>query len=115
MDKTFKPSAYSPFEKQPAAPQKLVKKYSKPDPSKKQNCAEDRPIKLNPTGQYNLNFIDWENEFDAVMDADENIMNGDDPLYGMDVETFDAIVVSIFYEFTSILIFPIIIYYIYIE
>lgn len=38
-----------------------------------------------------MNFIDWENEFDAVCEADEKIARGEDPLYGIDIETFEAI------------------------
>ena len=34
-------------------------KFERPDPSKKQDCREDQPIKVNPKGQYNLNFIDF--------------------------------------------------------
>lgn len=30
----------------------------------------DRPVKFNPTGKYNLNFIDWQNEYEAIIDAD---------------------------------------------
>ena len=38
----------------------------------------------------NLKFteIHWENEFDAVLDADEKIEAGEDPIYGMDINTF---------------------------
>ena len=90
MDRTFKDTNYNPFIKQtPAQPK--VKQYTKPDPSKRQDCAEDRPIKINKSGKYNLNFIDWQNEFDAVMEADEKIMNGESPIYGMTIETFQAI------------------------
>ena len=31
----------------------------------------DRPIKFNPTGQYNLNFVDWINEFERIIEDDE--------------------------------------------
>lgn len=26
----------------------------------------DKPIKFNPTGKYNLNFIDWQNEWENI-------------------------------------------------
>jgi hypothetical protein len=26
------------------------------------------PVKLNPTGKYNLNFIDWDNEWERVFE-----------------------------------------------
>ena len=38
-----------------------------------------------------MNFIDWENEFEAVCEAEENMMNGEEPIYGMDIATFEAI------------------------
>lgn len=28
---------------------------------------DKRPVKLNPTGKYNLNFIDWQNEYEAIL------------------------------------------------
>ena len=63
----------------------------KPDPSKKQNCGENRPIKMGKNGKYNLNFIDWDNEFDAVYggesDSDENVSK----IKGMSMEIFKAI------------------------
>ena len=77
--------------------------YAKPDPSKKQNCGQDRPISINKTGKYNLNFIDWENEFDDVCEAEEAIRNGDidsddDAIYGMDIKTFEAIIAEDKYD-----------------
>ena len=58
---------------------------------------------MNPRGKYNLNFIDWENEMDAVLEADfdENDPQ-ESPIYGMDIETFKAITVSIFLIFISL-------------
>ena len=38
-----------------------------------------------------MNFIDWQNEFDAVGEAEFNMMNGEDPIYGMSAQTFEAI------------------------
>lgn len=29
----------------------------------------DRPIKFNPKGTYNLNFIDYQNEYEAIIDC----------------------------------------------
>ena len=66
-----------------------VRKYERPDPSKKQVTSQDTPIRLNPSGQYNLNFIDWDNEWEAIMDRDPN--SYESPIYGMDTETFEAI------------------------
>ena len=53
---------------------------------------------MNPSGKYNLNFIDWENEFDAVCEAEENIANGDDPIYGMDAETYESLINDELYD-----------------
>ena len=90
FDDTFKPSKHNPFAK--GKPKAEPKKFYKPDPSKKVDCREDRPIKMNPSGKYNLNFIDWQNEFDAVMDCDpDDLEPGESPIYGMDIETFNAI------------------------
>lgn len=30
---------------------------------------DHRPIRMNPTGQYNLNFVDWNNEWERVYNA----------------------------------------------
>lgn len=50
----------------------------------------DRPIKFNPKGQYNLNFIDWQNEHEAIIGSEydgENLPE-ESPIFGMDNETF---------------------------
>ena len=60
-----------------------------PDPSKKQVITQDTPIRPNPSGQYNLNFIDWNNEWEAVMDRDP--ASYESPIYGMDAETFERV------------------------
>ena len=49
----------------------------------------DTPIKVNPTGKYNLNFIDWNNEWDRIMERDLDTY--DSPIPGMDNETFEKI------------------------
>ena len=45
----------------------------------------DRPIKFNPNGKYNLNFIDWQNEYEAIIEADYNGEEApvESPIYGM--------------------------------
>ena len=92
----FKPSNYNPWNNsQTSKPEE--NKYLKPDPSKSIDCGQDRPIKFNPTGKYNLNFIDYDNEFEAVCEAKYNLTHGiadEDPIYGMDAETFEAILTS---------------------
>ena len=50
----MKPANDPKYNKKPSP-----KKYVLPDPSKKTVTGNDRPIKMNPTGKYNLNFIDW--------------------------------------------------------
>lgn len=78
-----------------------------PDPSIRHQASEDRPI--GGTGKYNLNFIDWQNEFDNIMDYDENDEENDSqegPIAGMDRDTFEAIVVSIFdFNLTTYFVF----------
>jgi len=32
----------------------------------------NRPIKFNPNGKYNLDFIDWDNEYEAIIDYDSD-------------------------------------------
>ena len=49
----------------------------------------DAPIKVNPSGQYNLNFIDWDNEWETILDRDPNTY--DSPIPGMSNETFERI------------------------
>ena len=73
--------------KQPAVPKE--RKYALPDPSKKKVVSQDTPIRVNPSGQYNLNFIDWNNEWEAVMDRDP--ASYESPIQGMDSATFEAI------------------------
>ena len=51
--------------------------------------SQDTPIKVNPTGQYNLNFIDWDNEWETVLDRDQDTYES--PIYGMSNEVFEAI------------------------
>ena len=36
-----------------------------------------------------MNFIDWENEYEAILDAEPE--TNESPIYGMDIETFNAI------------------------
>mmetsp|Transcript_26271 Transcript_26271/g.27348 ORF Transcript_26271/g.27348 Transcript_26271/m.27348 type:complete len:156 (+) Transcript_26271:2-469(+) len=38
---------------------------------------DDRPIKHNPKGKYNMNFIDWNNEWERVSEVEQKIENGD--------------------------------------
>ena len=45
------------------------------------------PIKT--SGSYNLNFIDWNNEWDRILDRDPNTYES--PIQGMDNETFEKI------------------------
>jgi len=65
------------------------RKFALPDPSKKQQISQDTPIRVNPTGQYNLNFIDWNNEWEAILERDPYTYES--PIDGIDAETFEAI------------------------
>ena len=44
---------------------------------------------MNPNGKYNLNFIDWNNEYDAIISRDAN--SYESPIYGMSDETYSKI------------------------
>ena len=75
----------------------------RPDPSKKQICRvsvdmslyflqEDQPVKFNPSGKYNLNFIDWDNEWERVFEYQSLNYNPSEqgaPIDGMDIQTFE--------------------------
>ena len=64
--------------------------YEMPDPSRKQNISQDTPIVVNQQGQYNLNFIDWTNEYEEVLDRyTENYHES--PIDGMDIHTFEGL------------------------
>ena len=66
-----------------------MRQYEKPDPSKKKVITEDTPIRVNPNGQYNLNFIDWDNEWEQVMDRAQDSFQS--PIDGIDDVTFQKI------------------------
>ena len=61
------------------------------DPSKKQNCGENRPIKMGKNRKYNLNFIDWDNEFNAVYGGESESNENLSKIKGMSMEIFMAI------------------------
>lgn len=50
-------------------------------------------MKLNPRGKYNLNFIDWQNEFEAIADYMSDPQADTNPC-GLDERLFKEIVVS---------------------
>ena len=56
----------------------------------------DRPIKPNPNGKYNLNFIDWQNEYEAVIDSNYDGENPPEvsPIAGMDAESFHQLMLE---------------------
>jgi len=74
----------NPFASKPKVSRE--KMYERPDPSKHVDCGQDRPIKINKSGQYNLNFIDWDNEWETVMSADPN--SNESPIDGISAEMF---------------------------
>lgn len=43
----------------------------------KPNCSQDRPIKPSKYGKYNLDFIDWNNEWERVSEVERKIDNGE--------------------------------------
>ena len=66
------------------------KQFEMPDPRQKVDSREDRPIKFNPTGQYTLNFIDFRNEWDTILDRTNND-NYESPIPGMSNEVYQQI------------------------
>ena len=69
---------------------KKERKYVVPDPSKKTLTGDNIPVNINKKGEYNLNFIDWQNEFDQVYgNSDDD--SDDCPIKGMDKDVFEAI------------------------
>ena len=55
-------------------------------------------MSFNPTGQYNLNFIDWDNEWERVFEYQsinyrhsDHAENGGAPIDGMDIHTFEQL------------------------
>ena len=61
------------------------------DTSKKQNCGENRPIKMGKNRKYNLSFIDWDNEFNAVYGGESESNENLSKIKGMSMEIFMAI------------------------
>lgn len=50
------------------------------------------PVKMNPTGKYNLNFIDWDNEWERVFEyanVSYNPATQGAPIEGMEIEVFE--------------------------
>ena len=60
-----------------------------------QSSYDERPIKMNPRGKYNLNFIDWDNEWEAVCEYMNNPEATQNPCM-IDEKDFEKIVVSFF-------------------
>ena len=81
-DEEEKNEVYNQFKPKP-------KQFTLPDPSISKKYDMNAPIKLNPTGNYNLNFIDWSNEWEKIIDRDQNTYES--PIFGMDNETFEKI------------------------
>jgi len=55
----------------------------------------DRPIKLNPTGKYNLDFIDWDNEYENICDFNSE---DDDPDVPLEERIYSCIFLWIIYK-----------------
>ncbi len=93
VERNLKSSDYldiaNPYANKPK-PAPKEKLYEKPDPRQKVDCREDRPIKMNPTGQYNLNFIDFHNEWEAIIDRTNNDTY-ESPIPGMSNEMYQQI------------------------
>ena len=73
---------------------------------------DDRPIKGNSSGKYNMDFIDWNNEWGAVYNKKPDFNSSDpnsintfisnqepSPIYGMSQETFKRLMDDEFERF----------------
>ena len=56
------------------------------------------PVKGASNGQYNLNWIDDQNEWKQMLAAEEAIGKGESPIYGMDIHMFQDILNERDYE-----------------
>ena len=56
------------------------------------------PIRGGKDGKYNLNWLDDQNEYRQIVSAEEHIAKGESPIFGMDLETFQAIINEQEYE-----------------
>lgn len=50
------------------------------------------PLQGAKEGKYNLNWLDDTNEYRAIVNAENYLAKGECPIYGMDKETFEAII-----------------------
>ena len=70
--------------------EKKEKNYA---PKFKSGPANEEKIKFNPNGKYNMKFIDWTNEWEAVYDYMNDPEASENPCM-LDEEIFEEIVVS---------------------
>jgi hypothetical protein len=63
--------------------------------------SQDRPIKFNPTGKYNLDFIDYQNEYERIIESQYDYENApkESPIYGMSSEKFHELMLKDSMEF----------------
>lgn len=57
---------------------------------------DNRPIKYNPNGKYDLNFIDWQNEWSEIAEADYDGENAPEhsPIPGMTPQQFHRLMLE---------------------
>ena len=58
--------------------------------------SQDRPIKFNPKGTYNLDFIDYQNEYERIIDSnyDHEQAPQESPIYGMSAHKFHELMLE---------------------
>jgi hypothetical protein len=63
--------------------------------------SQDRPIKFNPKGKYNLDFIDYQNEYERIIDSGYDYENQPEtsPIFGMSPEKFHELMMKDSIEF----------------
>eukprot|EP00826_Nyctotherus_ovalis_P002320 TRINITY_DN10455_c0_g1_i5.p3 TRINITY_DN10455_c0_g1~~TRINITY_DN10455_c0_g1_i5.p3 ORF type:complete len:121 (+),score=66.34 TRINITY_DN10455_c0_g1_i5:128-490(+) len=71
---------------------KEVRKESKKEAKKTGAAIDDKKVKGNPSGKYNMKFIDWTNEWEQVYTYMHDPEAKENPC-GLDEEVFEAIVV----------------------
>jgi len=79
----------SPIKKDAKKPQVNLFKGSSPPTG---SSTDNRPIKGNPTGKYNMKFIDWTNEFEAIAEYMCDPEATENPC-GLDEREFEQVIV----------------------
>jgi hypothetical protein len=59
---------------------------------------DNRPIKINKSGKYNLNFIDWDNEYQNIIDSGHNMDPNDiNRMFFINFNIFNNVIYKTFF------------------